>query len=332
MCNVSPNSLQFLTIDVVAQNYQTLCHEVQEEVKYGRESVVFSKLVFKGGFFLPSSISGRLLQRMVNVQHNTISSDILRLFTDPQACPLRRFCVGNVLRNGEDSHLEFMLRLVLIKQDLIELDISPFVDEYHTDLSDFKISVSLKHLVLSPADSASMDFILTFNNLRHLDVSNSKCIGDKELELFAFQLINLKSLDISLSDVKTVEAFGALKNKLKTLILYETPFICKVENLLGLLEFSNLEFLDISQHSGKCKPGVFSQFLTGSVVLQYLTSLDISGAGKIDNKALKAFMQSHPKFRFLGLLHVGQTVYPARCIPEDVEVLKLFSALGMHRI
>lgn len=323
MSTVSPNSLLFVALDVIARNYQTLCHKALEEISTDNgNNIVYYKMVFQDNLSLPPCISEILLRKLLDIQNNIINSDILSLFVDPEVCSLRRLRVGNVLRNESDSNLELFIRLVLKRQELVELDLNSLLEDFDTNYSDSKTAVSLEHLSLSPViNSFALDFILTFNNLKYLDVSDSGIISDKEVGLLASSLYSLESLDLSSTSVESVEVFGVLRMKLKLLSLHDTPLIFR--DLPGLLQFTNLEFLDISQSTqvigtNDLQQNLLKQFLFGSNVLQSLSSLDISGVGEVDDKAMVYFLDSHQNLKFIGLLNVEQTV--TNFIPENVEV------------
>ena len=332
MSTTSPRSLLYLTVDFIARNYKQLC-DVRKDLEQ------FSLLGFKNDYCLPSNICELLLQRFFFHHDNNSPLDFLTLFTDPDRCPLKRFSTGNVYHKfnyDSDSHLLIILDMIIKCQNLLELDVGPLYNHIllDTDFSTSNCATTLKKLTIFAATpghtltfwSARFEpfkrddslICRNFSNLKHLSLTTCVNVTDNDVAILASEMKHLESLDLSHTCVSATHVFDKLTTKLKALIIHNTPLV--YADLTGLLEFSNLHHLDISwKLDDDSDTNVeVSKFLTSEKSLQFLTSLDVSGTGTLDNEALQNFLDKHRKLRFLGLLDVHHKLENA--VLKNVEV------------
>ena len=324
MSTISPRSLLYLTVDFIARNYQQLCEEQRVVEVHDQPSNIterISLLAFKNDCCLPSTTCDLLLQRFFFHYNSSLPLDFLTLFADPGRCPLKRFTTGNVYHKFHVPKDKFLniLEMIIKCQNLVELDAGPIFNRklFETDFSTSRCAITLKKLticeVVSPGSIPYVDrpltlgnFFRNFSNLRHLSLNNCSNIKDNDVGTLASEMKHLESLDLSSTSVTGTEVFDRLTRKLKVLILHDTPLVDS--DLTGLLEFANLCHLDISQ---KLRDNLndptnvkVNMFFTSQKSLLFLTSLDISGTGTLDCKALQIFLHKHSKLCFLGLLGV----------------------------
>ena len=341
MSTTSPLSLLHLTVDFIATNYQELC-EVRKDVEISNVLNVnrISLLGFKNDYWLPSNICDLLLQRFFfHYDMNCSRLDFLTLFTDPDRCPLKRFSMGNVYHKFSfDSYLLIVLEMVIKCQNLLELDIGPLYNHILIDV-DFSLSncaATLKRIIMFgktpghvlPYLGARFEpfmkefdegrFFRNFSNLKHLSLSNCVNVTDNDVAKLASNLQHLESLDLSSTCVSSAHVFDKLATNLKVLIVHNTLLIDA--NLTDLLAFSNLRHLDISRtldnydHTNL----ELSRFFMSEKSLQFLTTLDVSGAGTLENEAFESFLDRHRKLCVLGLLDVHHRL--KKSVLENVEV------------
>ena len=328
MSTISPRSLLYSTVDFIAKNYSQLC-EIRRDVKVGDDLVL---LRFKNDYWLPSNICELLLQRFFF--HHDINSplDFLTLFTDPDRFPLKKFSTGNACHKlSLRSNFSLIMEMILRCQNLVELDDGTFINHilFSTDFSTSRSAISLKKMTLCwnlpafPAPQLTHNcFIRNFSNLKHLSLKNFGNIANSDVGTLASEMKHLECLDLSSTSVSVTDVFDKLTTKLKILILHDTPLV--YGDLTGLLEFSNLYHLDISQkldvtHNINAE---MSKFFTSEKSLPFLTSLDLSGSGTLESAALQIFLQKHNKLYFLGLLDVHYQL--ENTVLENIEVHEVF--------
>ena len=316
MSTVSPRSLLYLTVDFIATNYRELC-EVQL-----RKDAQISLLGFRNDYWLPSNICDLLLQRFFSHYDNCSPLDFLTLFTDPDRCPLRRFSMGNVYHKFFfDSYLLIVFEMIIECQNLLELDVGPLYNHilFEKDFSLSKCATTLKRITMFGSTPGNVlpyprarfepfinesNFFRNFGNLKHLSLSNCDNVTDNDVAKLASNLQHLESLDLSSTCVSSAHVLDKLATKLKVLILHNTRLTDT--NLTDLLAFSNLHHLDISRKLDDNHDTNFelSKLFMSEECLQFLTSLDISGAGTIESEAFEGFLGRHEKLCVLGLLDV----------------------------
>lgn len=343
MSTASPRSLLFLTVDYITRNYKQLC-EVQKDLEISNVLNInhISLFGFKNYYCLPSNICELLLQRFFFHHDNSLPLDFLTLFTDADRCPLKRFSMGNVYHKFfYDSYLLIILEMIIKCQNLLELDIGPLYNHIllDTDFSTSNCATTLKKLttfgvvpgytltfwVARYEPFTDSNFIRNFGNLKHLSLDNCRNITDNDVALLASGMKHLESLDLSSTCVSETHVFDQLTTKLKVLIIHNTPLVD--HNLTDLLEFSNLRHLDISRtfddmHDTNVE---LSKFFTSEKSLPLLTSLDVSGAGTLENEALQSFLHKHRKLCFLGLLDVNHMLKNTVLANVEVNLYNFFT-------
>jgi hypothetical protein len=230
--------------------------------------------------------------------------------------------------------------MIIKCQNLLELDVGPLYNHIllDTDFSTSNCATTLKKLttfgvvpgytltfwVARYEPFTDSNFIRNFGNLKHLCLDNCRNITDNDVALLASGMKHLESLDLSSTCVSETRVFDQLTTKLKVLIIHNTPLVD--HNLTDLLEFSNLRHLDISRtfddmHDTNVE---LSKFFTSEKSLPLLTSLDVSGAGTLENEALQSFLHKHRKLCFLGLLDVNHMLKNTVLANVEVNLYNIF--------
>lgn len=349
MSTTSPASLLYLTVDFIARSYKQLC-DVKDSVGIGEDhckmdDYTIPVLVFKRNCGLPSGVCELLLQRFLFHHDNSSSIDFFTLFTNPDRCPLKKFSLTNVYHKFfYDSYLFNTLKMIINCQNLQELDVGPFCNHIilHPDFSKSNCVTTLKKLTISGHTSGHTrghtqvtfwsalpkpirdGFLRNFTNLKHLSLRDCRVnVQDNDVEMLASKMKHLESLDLSSTSVSTVHVLTKLTKSLKVLIIHNTPLARS--NLTDLFNFSNLRHLDISRKidddGDDTSDSELNKFFTSKHCLTLLTSLDISGAGILDNNAFKHFFYNHKRLCFLGLLGVHHGLnFCNTLMMENVEV------------
>ncbi|XP_028404697.1 protein zyg-11 homolog [Dendronephthya gigantea] len=348
MCTTSPGSLLYLTVDFIAKNYKQLCDvrkyvENGEEHSYKMDHYYIPVLVFKRDCCLPSVVCELLLQRFLFHYNSSSSIDFFTLFTNPDRCPLKKFSLANVYHKffyDHDSSLFNILKMIISSQNLQELDTGPLYNHIilDTDFSKSNCVTTLKKVTISGHTSGHTrvsflsaqekpirdSFLGNFTNLKHLSLRDCEVnIKDNDVEILASELKHLESLDLSSTLVSTIHALNKLAKSLKVLIIHNTPLV--QSNMTDLFNFSNLRHLDISrkinEDNDNMSDSELNKFFTSKHCLTLLTSLDISGAGILDNDAFQHFFEKHKRLCFLGLLGVHHRLNSCNALRmENVQV------------
>ncbi|KAK2723083.1 protein zyg-11 homolog B-like [Artemia franciscana] len=155
--------------------------------------------------------------------------------------------------------------------------------------------------------------ICRLKNLRVLDISRTE-LNDHNLAMICEDLPNLEVLDISQTEVNDISVLRLLKERLRSLTMYDLRSV-SADNLISVLsDLRKLQHLDISVDKERDRTVPFrvmtgnqlrlEKFLKHPDMLPLLLSLDISGKEEeVESGDLRRFLGQHTKLRFLGLAH-----------------------------
>ncbi|XP_023283087.1 protein zyg-11 homolog isoform X1 [Seriola lalandi dorsalis] len=168
----------------------------------------------------------------------------------------------------------------------------------------------------------------SLQGLRTLNLANTD-LSDAALEDIC-TLPQLETLDISCSAVSNLTALLECKNTLRSLIAHRlrqldmSParllFVLSQLHALKHLDFSNDHFA-VDDNDGRDGDETVRQLLEGSPqVLPSLVSLDISGRKRVNEAAVRVFVEARSGLVFLGLLATGVSSCAVLSSQENLKV------------
>ncbi|XP_056248214.1 protein zyg-11 homolog isoform X3 [Seriola aureovittata] len=168
----------------------------------------------------------------------------------------------------------------------------------------------------------------SLQGLRTLNLANTD-LSDAALEDIC-TLPQLETLDISCSAVSNLTALLECKNTLRSLIAHRlrqldmSParllFVLSQLHALKHLDFSNDHFA-VDDNDGRDGDETVRQLLEGSPqVLPSLVSLDISGRKRVNEAAVRVFVEARNGLVFLGLLATGVSSCAVLSSQENLKV------------
>ncbi|XP_076353569.1 protein zyg-11 homolog B-like [Tachypleus tridentatus] len=303
MYDDNPLSLQEYCVNYISENIDAIC-EVQTNLDDST-----SRYVFKAqDTFCPSKVSEQLLETLD--QRGFLTDDLLTLFTS-NVTRLEHVHIHNspsittkglrVLRSHKITELEATGLMKITVNNLIGC------------LGDW----SLRHLrLLNVANSIFTSSgkicvvvaLSKLQNLLTLNVSNTE-FNSHGLEIVTEDLQLLENLDISNTKVEDITPLRRCKDRLKSLAMYNLRKISNNDVVSVLCELNHLRYLDVSEDKDHQALDMqdplkyrVSDLLRQTKCLPHISSLDISGKEGIYMDRLRAFLLSHPKMTFLGLV------------------------------
>ncbi|KAK6621766.1 hypothetical protein RUM44_001573 [Polyplax serrata] len=303
----SPETLQDLCINCIANNLESLCRPVQY---CDGVTGLTSKLVFKDReAYFHSEISEHLLTVLCNKGKLT---DLNITLFDSKSTRLRHVHLQNanlLTRKG----LRILKGHCINSLEATGLKVT--VNDLIMCLGDWTLQ-NLKSLNVARCSFLELDStkycvvvaLSKLHNLRYLNVSCTE-FNTHGLGIVCEDLPELEALDISNTNVDDISALRKCKNRLQSLALCNLK-ISNYSVIPVLLDLKELRVLDWSDDREVNPFEIFSpvkarvsQLLQSVDRLPHLISLDISGKDDINIKDVSVFLETRPNTIFLGLLY-----------------------------
>ncbi|XP_064606209.1 protein zyg-11 homolog B-like [Liolophura sinensis] len=310
MFGPSVPSLQNCCVSFICENISALCETHGSGDDPGKQLRLRNSEVYFHG-----NISERILETLSekgNLNDETLS------FFDPDVTCLRKVCIKDapvstrglrVLKSHKISELEVIGLKNVTVNDLIGC------------LGEWTLS-NLRSLNVSNStfiNSSKFCVIVSLTKLRNLqslNVSNTE-FNRHGLDIIAEDLPNLEKLDISGTLINDISPLRKLKDRLRSLSMYNLRASHTEEVVPVLCELTKLCQLDVSDDMSM-QPFVNFQpvkfrirdLLMRECDLPELRSLDISGKEGLKEDLLRAYVVSHPKLQFLGLALTNACEWP----------------------
>ncbi|XP_059470617.1 protein zyg-11 homolog B-like [Neocloeon triangulifer] len=329
----SPSTLQDACIGFICANLEELCFLVppaselcDNSTHHGaspypgpnkccgcsKESA--HRLRFRSGLRLHSDLASRLLFELC--ESRKLCDTALTLF-DTNVTLLKKI----QLRNIKNTYVTAKGLRMLKSHKLTDLEITGLTQATVNDLLGCVGEWTLQNLrSLNVSRGTFLDHskfcvvvsLAKLKGLRSLDVSYTE-FNKHGLEVVTNDLPNIEALDISATRVDDITPLRRLKDRLRSLSMYNLR-ISSCENTVAvLLELNKLCKLDISDEKDNHPFEMFSPTkINASDLLKHppgiwpdMIYLDISGKDDINQDDLLNFVLMHPKIQFLGLLRTG---------------------------
>ncbi|XP_065349750.1 protein zyg-11 homolog [Cloeon dipterum] len=329
----SPGTLQNACISFICENLEELCYLVppasescENSTHHGaspypgpskccgcsKEST--HRLRFRSGLRLHSDLASRLLFELC--ESRKLCDTALTLF-DTNVTLLKKI----QLRNIKNTYVTAKGLRMLKSHKLTDLEITGLTQATVNDLLGCVGEWTLQNLrSLNVSRGTFLDHskfcvvvsLSKLKGLRSLDVSYTE-FNKHGLEVVTNDLPNLESLDISATRVDDITPLKRLKDRLRSLSMYNLR-ISSCENTVAvLLELNKLYKLDISDEKDNHPFEMFSPTkINATDLLKHapgiwpdMVYLDVSGKDDINHDDLLNFVLMHPKIQFLGLLRTG---------------------------
>nr|XP_018908281.1 PREDICTED: protein zyg-11 homolog B-like [Bemisia tabaci] len=302
----SPKTLKHLCLDVVSKKFAEIFIMQSKPLPVKRKRNSDRKLKASSSssdFYLPCEIAEHLITSLS--RDGKFSEEYLNVFNVEHAC-LRKVILPNC-DGTQSKHFKF-----LMSHKITELEIcgsSLQFDETIQWLGEWSREnlryLSVPRSVFLPRSISSVSF-KSLRNLRYCNVSQTN-FNTLNLEALIRDCALLEGLDISETEVKKIGCLVQVKDSLKTLKMYKLPICDKT-----IVQLSKLQFLDISTEDETMSdlgstefnvesPVMLQNILTHPNALKNIISFDVSGRRAISISAMRQFILSHSKLRFLGL-------------------------------
>lgn len=315
----SPISLQESCVEFICYHLEDICEVASSNnnavtTSQGATSTNRSespqRLLFRPDAFLHSELSEQLLTTLCD--RGKLDDWSLSLF-DTSVTRLKRVRLRNV---GVDISTRGLR--ILRGHKLTDLEVTGLVRATVNDLVGCLGEWSLQHLrTLSVSRCTFLDMskycvvvaLAKLRGLHSLDVSHTE-FNRHGLEIVTHDLPQLEALDISGTRVDDITPLRRLKDRLKSLAMYNLRISSCDSVVPILLEMTALQRLDVSDEKDNhpfemfapIKSKVSDLLRHQPGLLPKLTHLDISGKEDIESADLRNFVEAHPSLVFLGLI------------------------------
>ena len=253
---------------------------------------------------LPTSICNHLVERFMSTSTWKHSKILLSAIVDSPWCRFTKLCI-KYSRDRLDYRPQMKLLQYPLTELAIECDASDFkninLNEIGPPLGNTLVSLTLKHCNVEYEGLQYAFRCLV--RLVHLTVHCISFYGERrEFQTTVPLLPSLEVLDLSFTDLSTVETILSAQKNVKVLQLYNASIHVPVEMFCI---FTNLVVLDISTKVQSTSMPVLNEsaLMASLSKMHSLKSLDVS-CREISDVDVQLFDQPHHRMAFLGLFNI----------------------------
>lgn len=312
----SPISLEEACVDFICENLEALCEvtplmtlsppaDGSDKPECHKEE----KLTLKDESILPSGLSDRLLEQL---SEKGKLKDLTMTLFDSNIATLRNVRMrkaGKLTTKG----LRMLKGHKIRSLEAVGLTVS--VNDLIGCLGEWTLQ-NLRSLNVARSTfmaGSKYCVVVGLSKLQNLQSLNVACteFNSHGLEIVIEDLPHLEVLNISGTQVSDISSLRKCRDRLKSLYMYNLKMSHQESVIRILLELHQLQHLDISDEKDHhpfdlLEPNSSSiSELFKPECLPHLKYLDISGAERVDEEALAAFVLAHPNMTFLGLMYLN---------------------------
>ncbi|XP_034254173.1 protein zyg-11 homolog B-like isoform X1 [Thrips palmi] len=312
----SPISLEEACVDFICENLEALCEvtplmtlsppaDGSDKPECHKEE----KLTLKDDSVLPPGISDRLLEQL---SEKGKLKDLTMTLFDSNIATLRNVRMrkaGKLTTKG----LRMLKGHKIRSLEAIGLTVS--VNDLIGCLGEWTLQ-NLRSLNVARSTfmaGSKYCVVVGLSKLQNLQSLNVACteFNSHGLEIVIEDLPHLEVLNISGTQVSDISSLRKCRDRLKSLYMYNLKVSHQESVVRILLELHQLQHLDISDEQDRHpfdllepNPSSISDLFKPEC-LPHLQYLDISGAERVDEDALRDFVLAHPNMTFLGLMYLN---------------------------
>ena len=312
----SPISLEEACVDFICENLDALCEvtplmtlsppvDGSDKPECHKEE----KLTLKDDSILPSGISDRLLEQL---SEKGKLRDLTMTLFDSNVATLRNVRMRKAAKLTTKG-LRMLKGHKIRSLEAIGLTVS--VNDLIGCLGEWTLQNLRSLNVTKSTFMAGSKYCVVvglskLQNLQSLNVASTE-FNSHGLEIVIEDLPHLEVLNISGTQVSDISPLRKCRDRLKSLYMYNLKVSHQESVVRILLELHQLQHLDISDEQDRHpfdllepNPSSISD-LFNPTCLPHLKYLDISGAERVDEDALREFVLAHPNMTFLGLMYLN---------------------------